>query len=129
MDFFDYIINRNAAQKENPGLLSSYREAAELICKCWDKLDMSYVAPYLDENVIWEGGVPHKVINGKEKFLKLMEQVFDSLQYSKRDYKADVVRMNDNYCARITVDGECQDLVLRLEIEDGLIKKKLCYAI
>lgn len=34
MDFFDYIINRNAAQKENPGQLSSYREAAELICMC-----------------------------------------------------------------------------------------------
>ena len=35
MDFFDYIINRNAAQKENPGKLSSYREAAELICSVW----------------------------------------------------------------------------------------------
>ena len=123
MGIFDYIFKRNSSEKESPNKLSSYRQAAELICKCWDKFDMSYVAPYLDENVIWEGGVPHKVINGKEKFLKLMEQVFDSLHYSKRDYKADVVRMNDNYCARITVDGEYQDLVHRLEIQDGLIKE------
>ena len=43
MDFFDYIINRNAAQKENPDKLSSYREAAELICMCWNKLDMSHL--------------------------------------------------------------------------------------
>ena len=32
MDFFDYIFKRNASEKENPGKLSSYREAAELIC-------------------------------------------------------------------------------------------------
>lgn len=91
MDFFDYIINRNAAQNENPGKLSSYREAAELICMCWNRLDMSFVEAYLDENVVWKGGVPHKVINGKENFLKLMAQVFDSLQYSKKSYRADVV--------------------------------------
>ena len=34
MDFYDYIINRNAAQEKNPGKLSSYRQAAELICLC-----------------------------------------------------------------------------------------------
>ena len=51
MDYFDYIINKNAAQKENPGKLSSYREAAELICMCWNKLDMSPLEPYLDENM------------------------------------------------------------------------------
>ena len=34
MDFYDYVINRNAAQKKNPGKLSSHRLAAELICLC-----------------------------------------------------------------------------------------------
>ncbi len=45
MDFYDYIINRNAAQEKNPGKL------------------------------FWKGGVPHRVINGKDNFLKLMSQV------------------------------------------------------
>ena len=123
MDFFDYIINRNAAQKENPGKLSSYREAAELICMCWNKLDMSFVEPYLDEDMVWKGGVPHRVINGKDNFLKLMSQVFDSLQYSKRSYRADVDGSGDRSVAIITVDGEYQDMMHRLKIEDGLIKE------
>ena len=120
MDFFDYIINRNAAQKANPGKLSSYREAAELICLCWNKLDMSSVEPYLDEDMIWKGGVPHKVINGKENFLKLMAQVFDSLQYSKKSYRADVDGSGDRAVAIVTVDGEYQDMMHRLKIEEGL---------
>ena len=123
MDFFDYIINRNAAQKANPGKLSSYREAAELICMCWNRLDMSFVEPYLDENITWKGGVPHKVINGKENFLKLMAQVFDSLQYSKKSYRADVDGSGDRAVAIVTVDGEYQDMMHRLKIEDGLIKE------
>ena len=123
MDFFDYIINRNAAQKENPGQLSSYREAAELICMCWNELDMRCIEPYLDENVTWKGGVPHKVINGKENFLKLMAQVFDSLQYSKKSYRADVDGAGDRAVAIVTVDGEYQDMMHRLKIEDGIIKE------
>ena len=123
MDFFDYIINRNAAQKENPGKLSSYREAAELICMCWNRLDMSFVEPYLDEEMVWKGGVPHRVIKGKDDFLKLMHQVFDSLQYSKRSYRADVDGSGGRSVAIITVDGEYQDMMHRLKIEDGLIKE------
>lgn len=123
MDFFDYIINRNAAQKANPGKLSSYREAAELICMCWNRLDMSFVEPYLDENITWKGGVPHKVINGKENFLKLMAQVFDSLQYSKKSYRADVDGSGDRAVAIVTVDGEYQDMMHRLKIEEGLIRE------
>ena len=122
MNYFDYIFDKNTAQKENPGKLSSYREAAELMCKCWNNLDMSFIEPYLDENVKWSGGVPYKVINGKENYLKLMTQVFDSLQYSKKSYRADVVMMNEYY-ARITVDGEYEDLTHRIIIEDGLIKE------
>lgn len=123
MDFFDYIINRNAAQKENPGQLSSYREAAELICMCWNELDMRFIEPYLDENMTWKGGVPHKVINGKENFLKLMAQVFDSLQYSKKSYRADVDGAGDRAVAIVTVDGEYQDMMHRLKIEEGIIRE------
>ena len=123
MDFYDYIINRNAAQEKNPGKLSSYRQAAELICLCWNRLDMSFVEPYLDEEMVWKGGVPHRVINGKDNFLKLMSQVFDSLQYSKRSYRADVDGAGDRSVAIITVDGEYQDMMHRLKIVDGLIKE------
>ena len=123
MDFYDYIINRNAAQEKNPGKLSSYRQAAELICLCWNRLDMSFVEPYLDEDMVWKGGVPHRVINGKDNFLKLMSQVFDSLQYSKRSYRADVDGSGDHSVAIVTVDGEYQDMMHRLKIEDGLIKE------
>ena len=122
MDFFDYIFNRDASLKENPGKLSSYRQAAELICMCWNRLDMSFIEPYLDEDVVWKGGVPYRVINGKKNYLRLMAQVFDSLQYSKKSYRADVVMMNEYY-ARITVDGEYEDLAHRIKIEDGLIKE------
>lgn len=123
MDFYDYIINRNAAQEKNPGKLSSYRQAAELICLCWNRLDMSFVEPYLDEDMVWTGGVPHRVINGKDNFLKLMSQVFDSLQYSKRSYRADVDGSGDRSVAIVTVDGEYQDMMHRLKIVDGLIKE------
>ena len=122
MNFFDYIFNRDASLKENPGKLSSYRQAAELICMCWNRLDMSFIEPYLDEDVVWKGGVPYRVINGKKNYLRLMAQVFDSLQYSKKSYRADVVMMNEYY-ARITVDGEYEDLAHRIKIEDGLIKE------
>ena len=123
MDFYDYIINRNAAQEDNPGKLSSYRQAAELICMCWNRLNMSFVEPYLDEDMVWKGGVPHRVINGKDNFLKLMSQVFDSLQYSKRSYRADVDGSGDRSVAIITVDGEYQDMMHRMKIEEGLIKE------
>ena len=123
MDFYDYILNRNAAQEENPDRLSSYRQAAELICLCWNRLDMSFVEPYLDEEMVWKGGVPHRVINGKNNFLKLMSQVFGSLQYSKRSYRADVDGTGDHSVAIVTVDGEYQDMMHRVKIEDGLIKE------
>ena len=123
MDFYDYILNRNAAQEENPDRLSSYRQAAELICLCWNRLDMSFVEPYLDEEMVWKGGVPHRVINGKNNFLKLMGQVFDSLQYSKRNYRADVDGAGDHSVAIVTVDGEYQDMMHRVKMEDGLIKE------
>lgn len=123
MDIFDYIIKRNTSQKEKPNRLSSYRQAAELICLCWNRLDMSHIEPYLDENMVWKGGEPHKVINGKENYLKLMSQVFNSLQFSKKSYRADVDGSDDRSCAIITVDGVYQDMMHLLKIEDGLIKE------
>lgn len=123
MSIFDYIFNRDSSDKQNPGRLSSYRQAAELMCMCWNKLDMSFIEPYLDENMLWQGGVPHKVINGKENFLKLMAQVFDSLHYSRKSYRADVDGAGDRAVAIVTVDGEYQDMMHCLKIEDGLIKE------
>ena len=123
MDFFDYIFNRESSNEQNPGKLSSYRQAAELICMCWNRLDMSFIEPYLDENMSWKGGVPDRVINGKEGFLKLMSQVFNSLQYSKQSYRAVVEGSGDRSVAIVTVDGEYQDMMHRLKIEDGLIKE------
>lgn len=123
MDIFDYIIHKDIAKEQNPDLLSSYREAAELICTCWNRLDMKFIEPFLDENVVWNGGVPHKVINGKKNFLIFMSKVFDSLKYSRNSYKADVVMMKGEYYALVSVDGEYQDLAHFIEIENGLIKK------
>jgi len=123
MDIFNYVFDKNSAKELDPGKLSSYRQAAELICYCWNSLDMSPLEPFLDENVVWSGGVPHKTIKGKEPYLELMRQVFNSLQYSKKSYKADVDGDGDGSVAIITVDGESQDLMHRLKIEDGLIKE------
>lgn len=122
MGIFDYIFNRDSSKKDNPNKLSSYRQAAELICSSWNRLDASIIEPYLDENVKWNGGTPHREISGKDNYLKLMRQVFDSLQFSKKSYKADVVMMKEYY-ARITVDGDYQDLVHRVKIDNGLIKE------
>ena len=83
---------------------------------------MSFIKPYLDDNMTWIGGVPNRVVNGKDNYLNFMAQVFDSLQFSKRSYRADVVMM-DEYYACITVDGEHQDLAHRIKIDNGLIKE------
>ena len=123
MSIFDYIFHRDSSQEKNPNKLSSYRQAAELICLCWNKLDMCSLEPYLDENVVWKGGVPHKVLHGRKDYLELMRKVFDSLKYSKRSYRADVDGSDDRAVAIISVDGEYQDLMHRLKIEDGLIKE------
>ena len=123
MNIFEHIFHRESSEEQNKGKLSSYRQAAELICMCWNRLDMSFVEPFLDENVVWKGGNPHKAINGKANYLKLMAQVFDSLQYSKKSYRADVDGADERSRAIITVDGEYQDLMHCLKIENGLIKE------
>lgn len=123
MDIFNYVFDKNSAKELDPNKLSSYRQAAELICYCWNILDMSPLEPFLDENVVWSGGVPHRVINGKQNYLDFMRKVFESLKYSKNSYKADVVMMKGDYYALITVDGEYQDLAHYIKIENGVINK------
>ena len=131
MDIFDYIFQRDSSNEQNPGRLSSYRQAAELICSCWNSLDMSIIEPYLDDEITWSRvntnsffqGKENYLIQGKENYLKLMREVFDSLKYSKNSYRADVVRMKGDYYALITIDGEYQDWAHLIEIEKGLIKK------
>lgn len=123
MDIFDYVCERESSLRDKPNRLSSYRQAAELICTCWNRLDMSFIEPYLSDNMTWKGGHPTKVINGKENYLKLMSQVFDTLSYSKKNYRADVIRQNNQFYARITIDGMFEDLAHLIEIEEGLINK------
>ena len=123
MGIFDYIFYKNASKKKKTNRLSSYRETAELICSCWNSLDMNLIEPYLDENVTWSGGVPHKEIRGKKNYLDLMKKVFESLQYSKRNYRAVVDGAGEQSVAIITVDGEYQDMMHRVKVEDGLIKE------
>ena len=75
MDIFDYIFHRDSSNEQNPGKLSSYRQAAELICLCWHRLDMVYIEPFLDENVIWTGGVPERTLHGKKEYLELKAEL------------------------------------------------------
>lgn len=135
MSIFDYIFNRDSSEERDSHKLSSYRQAAELICSCWNRLDVSIIEPYLHEDMTWEGpsksgplndtvwaiGKPLK-LRGKKNYLNLMRKVFDSLQYRKSNYKADIIRLGDEYYARITMDDEKDDQVHHIVIEDGLIK-------
>lgn len=123
MSIFDYIFHRDSSQQKNPNKLSSYRQAAELICLCWNKLDMSFLEPYLDDNVVWKGGVPHKVLHGKKDYLELMRKVFDSLSFSKRSYRADVDGSDESAVAIVSVDGEEQDLMHRLKLRTDSSKR------
>lgn len=122
MAIFDYVINKDAAQKENPGKLSSYRQAAELICTCWNNLDVSIIEPYLDKNVTWSGPLPD-IIKGKENYLKLLHKAFETLKHSRRNYRADIVFEHDQYYARISIDHQPEDEVNEIEIVNGLITK------
>ena len=112
MNFFDYIFRRNAAHKENPKKLSSYREAAELICMCWKRLDMSLLEPYLDHDMKWKSSAMRENKHGKMSYLNQMNQVFASLEYSKKSYRADVDGSEDRAVAIVTIDGEGEDIAL-----------------
>lgn len=122
MGIFDYIINKKKTEKSKSNKLISYRHAAELICSCWNNLDVSIIEPYLDENIVWNGPSIHQV-QGKKYYIKLLYGVFDTLKLSKRSYHADIVYEDNQYQARITFDHQDEDEVYRLEIENGLITK------
>lgn len=120
MDIFDYIFNKESSDEQNHKRLSSYRQAADLICSCWNNLDLSIIEPYLDDNIIWRGPNSH-FTQGKDKYLGLHQKVFRALRLSKLSYHADIVCENEEYRARITIDNQDEDEVNRLKIEDGLI--------
>lgn len=103
--------------------LSSYQQAAELICACWNKLDISLIEPYLHNEVIWIGGIPHREMEGKNNYLDMMRQTFESLRYSKARYSVDIVEMTEAPYARISFDFLLCPLVHRIQIEDGQIIK------
>ena len=121
MSIFDYILKREKSKEQNPNRLSSYRQAAELICSCWNNLDVSIIEPFLDDNIVWHGPLQDPV-EGKENYLKLLQKAFNTLRLSNRSYRADIVNENGEYRARIIIDNQEEDEVNRLEIENGLIK-------
>ena len=123
MSIIDYIFDKLSGKNQDSYKLISDRQAAELICSCWNKLDVSAIEKYLDEDVIWNYGTLQKEIHGKANYLKLMSNIFYSLQYSKKSYKADVIMINDHFFASITIDGKNEDMVHHLDIKDGLIKR------
>jgi len=123
MSIIDYIFDIISGKKQDSYKLISDRQAAELMCSCWNKLVISEIEKYLDEDVIWYYGTLKKEIHGKANYLKFMSKFFYSLQYSKKSYKADVITINDHFFACITIDGKNEDMVHHLDIKDGLIKR------
>ena len=123
MSIIDYIFDKLSGKNQDSYKLISDRQATELICSCWNMLDVSAVEKYLDEDVIWNYGTLQKEIHGKANYLKLMSNIFYSLQYSKKSYKADVIMINDHFFASITIDGKNEDMVHHLDIKDGLFKR------
>lgn len=121
MSIFDYILKREKSKEQCPNRLSSYRQAAELVCSCWNNLDVNIIEPFLADDIVWHGPLPTPV-EGKENYLKLLQKAFNTLKLTNRSYRADIVNENGEYRARITIDNQEEDEVNRLEIENGLIK-------
>ena len=134
MGIFDFIFKNGSSKDLTPVKLTSYMEAAVLICKCWNNLDTSIIEPYLSEGVVWKGKTHSGPLNdsvwaigkpitieGKQNYLKYLEMVFDNLRFLKDSHRADIVCENSEYRARISIDNQDEDEVNRLKIEDGLI--------
>ncbi len=122
MSIFDYIFKRDLTKEKETESLTSHRQAAELICSCWNNMDVNIIEPYLDKDIIWHGPLPNP-IQGKDNYLNLLKKAFATLALSKRSYRADIVFENGEYRARITIDHQEEDEVNRLVIENGLIKQ------
>lgn len=134
MGIFNFLFKKSSKDEQEPVKLTSYMEAAELICKCWNNLDTSIIEPYLSENIVWKGETRSGPLNdsvwtigkpitiqGKQNYLKYLEKVFDTLRLLKDSHRADIVCENGEYRARISIDNQDEDEVNRLKIEDGLI--------
>lgn len=134
MGIFNFLFNKSSVDEQEPVKLTSYMEAAELICKSWNNLDTSIIEPYLSENIVWKGETRSGPLNdivwvvgkpitieGKQNYLKYLEKVFDTLRLLKNSHRADIVCENGEYRARISIDNQDEDEVNRLKIEDGLI--------
>ena len=134
MSIFDVIFKKRNSIKKNSVLLTSYMQAAELICSCWNNLNPSIIDPYLSENMVWKGELHAGplndsvwnvrkpiTINGKQNYLSYLQKIFDRLKLLKHSYSADIVCENNEYRARITIDHQNEDEVYRLKIENGLI--------
>ena len=124
MDIFDDIKDSGSTLKEHRGRLTSYKQAAELICMSWDKLDIDIIKPYLDDNVIWERIVAQKIVyDGKEGLLNYMRNLFAVLKLFQESYKTEVLKAGDRYQVLITMEGDNEDFIHMPEIVDGLIRK------
>jgi hypothetical protein len=134
MGIFNFLFKRSSQSEQKPVKLTSYMEAAELICKCWNDLDAGVIEPYLSKNILWKGEThsgPLNVsgwaigrpitINGKQNYLKYLEKAFNTLRLLKDSHCANIVCENGEYRARISIDNQDEDEVYRLKIEDGLI--------
>lgn len=134
MGIFNFLFKKSSKDEQELVKLTSYMEAAELICKCWNNLDTSIIEPYLSENIVWKGETRSGPLNdsvwtigkpitiqGKQNYLKYLEKVFDTLRLLKDSHRADIVCENGEYRARISIDNQDEDEVNRLKIEDGLI--------
>ena len=69
MSIIDYIFDIISGKNQDSYKLISDRQATELICSCWNMLDVSAVEKYLDEDVIWNYGTLQKEIHGKANYL------------------------------------------------------------
>jgi len=138
MGLFDIIKKKVTSNSKNHLKLTSSLQAAELICSCWENLDVSIIEPYLAQSVFCTVNSPlfkkynisfaydnMQDIYGRESCLKELQRVFDLLKYRKNCYRADIIKVATCYRACITFDDEHEDLMHVLTIEDGLINKIL----
>lgn len=88
MGIFNFLFKKSSKDELEPVKLTSYMEAAELICKCWNNLDASIIEPYLSESIVWKGETHSGpltdsvwligksiTIEGKQNYLKYLEKV------------------------------------------------------